>query len=146
MVISYLYCLLSLPLLPLQMLVTHVSMLSHVQLFAAPMDCKPPGSSVHRILQQEYWSGLPFASPGDLPDLGIEPRSPTLQEDSLLVEPPGKPLTICIILGKLFIIFKPHFPYLKTTAHFYFRNLKRLLGNLSETIHIRYEVQWVPDT
>ena len=110
------------------------------------MDCSLPGSSVHGILQQEYWSGLPFASPGDLPDLGIEPRSLTLQEDSLLVEPPGKPLTMCIILGKLFILFKPHFPYLKTTAHFYFRNLKRLLGNLSETIHIRYEVQWVPDS
>ena len=33
--------------------------------------------------RQEYWSGLPFPSPGDLPDLGIEPRSPALQADSL---------------------------------------------------------------
>ena len=41
--------------------------------------------------RQEYWSGLPFLSPGDLPDPGIEPRSPALQEDSLLCEPPGKP-------------------------------------------------------
>ena len=41
--------------------------------------------------RQEYWSGLPFPSPGDLPDPGIEPRSPTLQADSLLSEPPGKP-------------------------------------------------------
>ena len=41
--------------------------------------------------RQEYWSGLPFPSPGDLPDPGIEPRSPTLQVDSLLSEPPGKP-------------------------------------------------------
>ena len=55
------------------------------------MDYSPPGSSVHGILQQEYWSGLPFTSPGDLPDPGIEPGSPTLQEDSLLAEPPGKP-------------------------------------------------------
>ena len=86
MVISYLHCLLSLPLLPFQMLVTHVCMLSHVQLFATPMDCKLPGSSVHRILQQEYWSGLPFASPGDLPDPGIEPGSPALQADSLPTE------------------------------------------------------------
>ena len=99
-----------------------------------------------KFSKQEYWSGLPFTSPGDLPDPGIEPGSPTLQEDSLLAEPPGKPFTICIILGKLFILFKPHLPYLKTTAHFYFRNLKRLLGNLNETIHIRYEMQWVPDT
>ena len=42
--------------------------------------------------RQEYWSGLPFPSPGDLPDLGIEPRSPAFQADSLLSEPPGKPL------------------------------------------------------
>ena len=41
---------------------------------------------------QEYWSGLPFPSPGDLPDPGIEPRSPALQADSLPSEPPGKPV------------------------------------------------------
>jgi len=40
----------------------------------------------------EYWSGQPFPSPGDLPNPGIEPRSPTLQADSLPVEPQGKPL------------------------------------------------------
>jgi len=40
--------------------------------------------------RQECWSGLPFASPGDLPNPGIEPRSPALQADSLLPEPPGK--------------------------------------------------------
>ena len=39
----------------------------------------------------EYWSGKPFPSSGDLPNSGIEPRSPTLQMDSLPVEPPGKP-------------------------------------------------------
>ena len=41
--------------------------------------------------RQEYWSGLLFLSPGDLPDLGIEHRSPALQEDSLPSEPPVKP-------------------------------------------------------
>ena len=41
--------------------------------------------------RQEYWSGLPFPPPGDLPSPGIEPRSPALQADSLLSEPPGKP-------------------------------------------------------
>ena len=40
--------------------------------------------------RQEYWSGLPFSSPGDLPDPGIEPRSPALQADALLSE--GSPL------------------------------------------------------
>ena len=41
--------------------------------------------------KQEYWSGLPFPSPGDLPDPGIEPRSPALQADALLSEPQGSP-------------------------------------------------------
>ena len=40
---------------------------------------------------QEYWSGLPFPSPGDLPNPGIKPKSPALQEDSVLSESPGKP-------------------------------------------------------
>ena len=40
-----------------------------------PMDCSLPGSSVHGIFQAIYWSGLPFPSPGDLPNPGIEPRS-----------------------------------------------------------------------
>ena len=55
------------------------------------MYCSLPGSSVHGIIRQEYWSGLPFPSPGDLPDPGIEPGSPTLQVDSLPNELPGKP-------------------------------------------------------
>ena len=41
--------------------------------------------------RQEYWSGLPFPSPGDLPNPGIKPRSPILQADALPSEPPGKP-------------------------------------------------------
>ena len=44
--------------------------------------------------RQEYWSGLPFPSPGDLPDPGIEPTSPALQADSLPPESPGKPHTL----------------------------------------------------
>ena len=48
----------------------------------------PPSMGFSR---QEYWSGLPFPSPGDLPDPGIEPRSPALQADALTSEPPGKP-------------------------------------------------------
>ena len=46
-----------------------------------------------RFSRREYWSGLPFPSPGDLPDPGIKPGSPALQADSLLTElPAGKPL------------------------------------------------------
>ena len=41
--------------------------------------------------RQEYWSGVPFPSPGDLPDSGIKPGSPVLQTDAVPSEPPGKP-------------------------------------------------------
>ena len=44
--------------------------------------------------RQEYWSGLPFPSPGDLPDPGIEPGSPEFQADAVTTEPPGKPVDI----------------------------------------------------
>ena len=58
--------------------------------------------------RQEYWSGLPCLPPGDLPALGIEPRSPALQEDSLLTEPPGKPKNIGVGSLSLFQgIFPP---------------------------------------
>ena len=43
------------------------------------------------LSRPEYWTGLPFPSPGDLPDPGMEPRSPTLQADPLSAELPGKP-------------------------------------------------------
>ena len=56
--------------------------------------------------RQEYWSGLPFPSPGDLPNPGIEPRSPALQADALPSEPPGKPL--CGELLCLFRVERPH--------------------------------------
>ena len=48
--------------------------------------------------RQEYWSGLPFSSPGDLPNPGIEARSPILQAYSLPSKPPGKPIDhICVV-------------------------------------------------
>ena len=48
--------------------------------------------------RQEYWNGFPFPSPGNLPDPGIKPGSPTLQVDSLPSEPPGKPMLFLHIL------------------------------------------------
>ena len=53
------------------------------RLFVTSMNCRPPVSSVHGIHRQEYWSGLPFPSPGDLPDPGFKPASPAWQEDTL---------------------------------------------------------------
>ena len=55
------------------------------------MHCNLPGSSVHGILQEGNWNGLPCPPPGYLPDPRIEPMSLVLQADSLLAEPPGKP-------------------------------------------------------
>ena len=49
-----------------------------------------PGSLSMGFSRKEYWSGLPFPSPGDPPDPGFEPRSPILQADSLPSKPPGK--------------------------------------------------------
>ena len=66
------------------------------------MDCRLPESSVHGIFQQEYWSGLPFPSPGDLPNPGIEPGSPALQADALPSEPSGKPIIILNLLNSFF--------------------------------------------
>ena len=65
-------------------------LLSCVQLYATPwtVTCQAPLSK--RFSKQECWSGLPCTSPGDLPDPGIEPRSPALQADSLPSEPLGK--------------------------------------------------------
>ena len=57
-----------------------------------PMDWSRQAPLSMGFSRQEYWSGLPFPSPGDLPNPGIEPRSPALQADSLQSEPPGKPL------------------------------------------------------
>ena len=59
-----------------------------------PVDCSPPGSSVHGISQARIleWAAMP--SSGDLPNLGIKPGSPALQADSLPPEPPGKPYTL----------------------------------------------------
>ena len=67
-----------------------VQSLSHVRLFATPWTIAYQAPPSLGFSKQEYWSGLPFPSPGDLPNSGIEPRSPALQADALLPEPPGE--------------------------------------------------------
>ena len=64
--------------------------LSCVRLFATPWTVAYQAAPSMGFSRQEYWSGLPFPSPGDLPNPGIEPGSPALQTDVLLSEPPGK--------------------------------------------------------
>ena len=70
--------------------------LSRVRLFVTPWTVAYQASQSMEFSRQEYWSGLPFPSPGDLPNPGIEPGSPTLQANALPFELPGKP-TITII-------------------------------------------------
>ena len=55
------------------------------------LDCRPPGSSVHGISQEEYWSELPFPFPGHLSKPGIEPTSPALAGRCFTTQPLGKP-------------------------------------------------------
>ena len=71
--------------------------LSRIWLFATPWTILLMESM--EFSRPEYWSGWPFSSPGDLPNPEIEPRSPTLQADSLPAEPQGK------VLGSVLISF-----------------------------------------
>ena len=64
-----------------------VKSLSHIRLFATPWTVAYQASPSMGFSRQEYWSGLPCPSPGDLPDPGIEPGSPTLEADTLTSEP-----------------------------------------------------------
>ena len=68
-----------------------VKSLSCVRLFATPWTVAHQAPPSMGFSRKEYWSRLPFPSPGDLPNPGIEPRSLTLQADALTSEPPGKP-------------------------------------------------------
>ena len=64
---------------------------SYVQLFVTPWTVAQQAPLSMGFSKQWYWSGLPFPSPGDLPDPGIEPGSPALQADSLPTKLQGKP-------------------------------------------------------
>ena len=72
---------------------------SCVQFFATSWTVARQAPLSMGFSKQEYWSGLPFPSPGDLPDLGIEPASPALAGGFFTAEPPGKP-TDHILDGK----------------------------------------------
>ena len=69
-----------------------VCMLSHVWLFATPWTVAQQAPLSMGFSRQEYWSRLPFPSPGDLPDPGIKPASPALAGVFFTHEPPGKSL------------------------------------------------------
>ena len=73
-----------------------VKSLSCVQLFVTPWTVTYQALSMEPS-RQEYWSGLPFPSLGDLPNPGIKPRAPALQADTLPSEPPGKPSNVVVL-------------------------------------------------
>ena len=61
--------------------------------FATPWTVAHQTPLFMEFSRQEFWSGLPFPSPGDLPDSGIKPMSPALVGGFFTIEPPGKPIT-----------------------------------------------------
>ena len=71
-----------------------VKSLSHVPLFATLWTAAHQASPSMGFSRQEYWSGSPSPSPGDIPNPEIEPGFPTLQADALPSEPPGKPFPL----------------------------------------------------
>ena len=90
--------------------------------FVTPWTVNLPGFSIHGISRQEYWSVLPFPSPGDLPNPGNEPMSPAWQVGSLPLSHLGspklllnKPLFLCILVGGDFVDYYQE-SYLKMTA------------------------------
>ena len=101
---------------------TQCQSLSPVQLFTTPWikDHQAPLSM--EFSRQEYWSGLPFPSPGDLPNPWIEPWYPTLQTGSLPSEPPGKPkigknsLSVWALQKFIFQLERKACPFKKTTS------------------------------
>ena len=107
---------------------SEVKSLSHVQLFVTPWNVAYQAPLSMGFSRQECWSGLPFPSPGDLPNPGINPRSPALQADALPSEPwiPPKKDTPCprakekpqqdITRGEITFRIKPGSPTLQADA------------------------------
>ena len=70
----------------------HVCSVSHVHLFATPWTVVHQAPLSMGFSRQEHWSGLPFPTPGDLPNSKIKPESPALAGRFFTTEPPGMPL------------------------------------------------------
>ena len=75
-----------------------LSRFSRVRLLVTPWTAAYEAPPPMEFSRQEFWSGLPFPSPGDLPDPGTEPGSPALQADALLLEPPAFPYKSQVIV------------------------------------------------
>ena len=82
-----------------------VKSLSRVRLFATVWTVAYQAPLSMGFSRQEYWGGLPFPSPGDLPDPGIEPGSPASEADALTSEPPGKCYMYFMAIQKKYLTF-----------------------------------------
>ena len=103
--------------------------LSCVQLFATPWTVAYQTALSMEFSRQEYWSGLPFPSPRDLPNPGIEPGSPALQADALTSEPPGKPWLLLLYYIISTLLFSWVSPVILKMPLFIFQDL--IQGNFS---------------
>ena len=112
-----------------------VKSLSCVRFFATPWTVAYQASPSIEFSRQEYWSGLPFPSPGDLPDPGIKPRSPGLQADALPSEPEGKALNAHVnnkrmtcyfmpLWGEFIVIDASSFPLTSGPLHMHWEEMK----------------------
>ena len=99
-----------------------VKSLSRVRLSATPWTIAHQAPLSMGFARQEYWSGLPFPSPGDRPNPGIDPRSPALRADALTSEPPGKHYTVFVLY---FLFPDSHQNFLH--HFFFFLSLSHLL-------------------
>ena len=88
-----------------------VKSLSCVPLFGTPWTVAYQAPPSMEFSRQEYWSGLPFPSPGDLPDPGIKPGSPALQADALPSEPSGKPLITKEVINSCSVVSDSLWPH-----------------------------------
>ena len=102
-----------------------VKSLSHIRLFATPWTVAYQTPQSMEFSRQEYWSGLPSPSPGDLPNPGIEPRSPALQADALPSEPPGKPFFKAVCINPNLLIY-PFSPYSLVTVSLFSTSIENL--------------------
>ena len=86
---------------------TRTQLLSRVRLFATPWTVACQFPLLVKFSRQEYWSGLPLPPPGDVPDPGTEPVSPTLTGEFFTIEPPGKPnLVKCLAQSPCFLFIR----------------------------------------
>ena len=121
----------------------HLSHLGHVQFFAILWTTAHQAPLSMGLSRQEDWSRLPCLPPGDLPDLGVKPRSLALQTDSLLSDPLGTPLEDEYLFKRLGSLFSPvwfcHFFAKETSGSSSLRfpicNMKRIMVSTSESAY-----------